>query len=53
MKRLSIFLFFFLIAFMTIAQTQKGIVKTRGRMVNGKHVPGGPSWYNNIHKGQN
>ena len=41
MKRKSIlFLFLLLTPLFSIAQTQQGYVKTKGRMVNGKHIPG-------------
>ena len=41
MKRKSILFFFLLLTpLFSIAQTQQGYVKTKGRMVNGKHVPG-------------
>ena len=39
MKKI-IFCLFLCVASLSLAQTQQGYVKTRGRMVNGKHVPG-------------
>ena len=41
MKRIFLFLVIALIATISVtAQTQKGVVKTRGKMINGQHVPG-------------
>lgn len=40
MRRLFLFSISLLIAVLASAQTQQGVVKTRGRMVNGKHVAG-------------
>lgn len=40
MKRVIILLCLILLSTYALAQTQSGIVKTRGRMVNGEHVPG-------------
>ena len=41
MNRKSIIFFLILLTpLFSIAQTQQGYVKTKGRMVNGKHVPG-------------
>lgn len=39
-RKSILFLVFTALALSTVAQTQSGYVKTRGRMVNGKHVPG-------------
>ena len=40
MKRHLLFFFFISLSFVALAQTQQGYVKTKGRMVNGKLVPG-------------
>ena len=40
MKRLSSLLFIAFMAIVMCAQTQQGFVKTKGRMVNGKHLKG-------------
>ena len=40
MKRVIFLLMILVLALGAWAQTQQGIVKTKGRMVNGKHVPG-------------
>ena len=40
MRRLNGFIFCLLLSMIASAQTQQGFVKTKGRMVNGKHVAG-------------
>lgn len=40
MRRIGVFLLLMMFGISISAQTQQGIVKTRGRMVNGKLVPG-------------
>ncbi len=40
MKRTINFFALLIVAIFTYSQTQQGCVKTRGRMINGKHVPG-------------
>ena len=40
MKRHLLFFFFISLSFVALAQTQQGYVKTKGRMENGKLVPG-------------
>ena len=40
MKRFWLIVFSLLLIFPIMAQMQNGVVKTRGRMVNNKHVPG-------------
>ena len=40
MKRIILLSISFLLVMLSSAQTQKGYVKTKGRMVNGQHVPG-------------
>ena len=40
MRRIYVILFFYCLVVSCIAQTQQGVVKTKGRMVNGKHVAG-------------
>ena len=40
MKKIFVLWLFLCVVDLTSAQTQQGYVKTRGRMVNGKHVPG-------------
>ena len=39
MRRIP-FLYMLIVPLLTFAQVQQGIVKTRGRMVNGQHIPG-------------
>lgn len=40
MKRIILLSISFLLVMLSAAQTQEGYVKTKGRMVNGRHVPG-------------